>query len=559
MGATHMATLHETDVDGVRCFWVDSGRPTLNASLVFRAGITDETFSTHGQLHLLEHLALHGRGGGPLQVNGSVAPLVTSFDAHGPGELVAEHLSAVARWLREPEFAALTHETKVLQAEGSGRVPTAVGDALLWRYGARGVGLVGAPEFGLSTATPERLRRLATTAFTRSSAVLAFDGPPPAGLSLTLPEGSGRRPAPVAEACRAPYPAIYEAPALVLTGTTPRSTAATLLPEVLESMLRNRLRHADAASYAPWSHYEPVDDHTALVLAGADITSEGVSGVATVAAEILRSIAEIGPPPEVLDEVVIRLAQAMSDPYSGPAFAWRSAHRWLAGHERQTVEDVVAEVRATTVQEVAEAATSVRSSMLIGSPAEAERPWGFNALERPSHAHRTGRVFRSHNWPADLSLLTIGPEQVRVSSGAQAVSVQLAEAVGLVQHAHGERMVVTADGWNLGVDPRVWRNGDVAVSLLDQNVPAELHVTAPADQNVEVPRRLPASRRWWGGLRQAARSLLALKIYLVVLVIGGAIALATRSPIGVVGCLSAGTVAAWELHERSDPRSRAPR
>ncbi|MBO0845303.1 MAG: hypothetical protein J2P22_07820 [Nocardioides sp.] len=37
-----MADVHQTRVDGVRCFWVDSGRPTLSALLLFRFGIADE-------------------------------------------------------------------------------------------------------------------------------------------------------------------------------------------------------------------------------------------------------------------------------------------------------------------------------------------------------------------------------------------------------------------------------------------------------------------------------------------------------------------------------------
>ena len=31
-------TINRTDVDGVPTFWVDTGRPTLSATLVFRAG-----------------------------------------------------------------------------------------------------------------------------------------------------------------------------------------------------------------------------------------------------------------------------------------------------------------------------------------------------------------------------------------------------------------------------------------------------------------------------------------------------------------------------------------
>src|SRR4051812_26766166 len=112
-----MVELHQTEVDGVPCFRVESHRPTLGASLIFRVGQGDETFATRGLLHLLEHACLHGRGGGALEINGSVNLLTTSFDAHGPVERVAGHLSDISRWLTDPDFRALEHERQVLRAE----------------------------------------------------------------------------------------------------------------------------------------------------------------------------------------------------------------------------------------------------------------------------------------------------------------------------------------------------------------------------------------------------------------------------------------------------------
>lgn len=50
----------ESDViDGVETFWTDVARPTTSATLVFRAGMADETLTTSGWVHLLEHLAVH--------------------------------------------------------------------------------------------------------------------------------------------------------------------------------------------------------------------------------------------------------------------------------------------------------------------------------------------------------------------------------------------------------------------------------------------------------------------------------------------------------------------
>ena len=37
-----MTVVKETSIDDVRCFWVETNRPTLRASLMFRQGLADE-------------------------------------------------------------------------------------------------------------------------------------------------------------------------------------------------------------------------------------------------------------------------------------------------------------------------------------------------------------------------------------------------------------------------------------------------------------------------------------------------------------------------------------
>ena len=246
-----MITLRDTEVDGVRCFWVDTGRPTLYARLMFRAGMVDEEFHESGWLHLLEHLCLHGRPSlGALQVNGSVSLLVTAFDSHGPADAVADHLGQVAAYLRNPQFDELDHERKVLRAEADTRDSVAA-RALSWRYGARGPALASYPEPGLIRAVPELLRNLAARVFTRGNAVLMLDGPPPEGLTLELPDGELLAPPPAVSNV-ATQPALYVDRGLVMSGVVARSEEATMLPDLLQLALKRRLRDEAAAAYAPW-------------------------------------------------------------------------------------------------------------------------------------------------------------------------------------------------------------------------------------------------------------------------------------------------------------------
>ena len=155
-----MTTVGQTMIGAVPTFWVETGRDTLAATLVFRAGMVDETLTTRGWIHVLEHLALHDRESGTLHVNGSVGLLTTRFDVHGPVHEVVAALAGIADWLANPVLDRLDHEARVLRAEADLRQVGEVGAALPWRYGAAGPGLAGYGEFGLNNVDPDRLRPL---------------------------------------------------------------------------------------------------------------------------------------------------------------------------------------------------------------------------------------------------------------------------------------------------------------------------------------------------------------------------------------------------------------
>ena len=309
-----MTTLHQTDVDGVQCFWVDSERPTLSAGLMFRCGIADEPLQESGWLHMLEHLALHDRGGGALHVNGSVTPLLTMFESHGPADQVVDHLTGVTRWLNDPELEELERERGVLRAEAATRGGPVV-RAFGWRYGAKGPGVVGMGESGLGRATPDALRARARQVFTQGNAALVLDGPPPASLSLTLPVGELRPPAP-AVPCEDKLPAGYVDDAgVVISGVVPRSASATILPELLQRALRTEFRDIAGGSYAPWCTYEGVDQENALVIAGSDVSRELLPTLVRRTLKLVRRMADDGPEAGRLEEIIEARAQAMSDPY----------------------------------------------------------------------------------------------------------------------------------------------------------------------------------------------------------------------------------------------------
>src|SRR3954451_18779045 len=112
-----MNAVRETQIDGVLCFFVETGRPASAAHLLFRTGLADEPLPESGWLHLLEHLALLDRETLTRPVRGTTSMLLTRFDAYGTPEAVIEHLKALGRWMTSPDLRLLARERGVLQAD----------------------------------------------------------------------------------------------------------------------------------------------------------------------------------------------------------------------------------------------------------------------------------------------------------------------------------------------------------------------------------------------------------------------------------------------------------
>jgi hypothetical protein len=504
-----MTRMVVSEVDGVPAFWVDAGRSTLSAALVFRHGMVDETFATSGWTHLLEHLALHGRGRGTLTVNGEVSLLTTRLDLHGPPDRVAEALTDIARWLSEPHLGHLAHEQSVLAAESELRGSSEAASALLWRYGAQGPGLAAYQEPGLMRATEASLRGLCARSFVRGNAALFLDGPPPAGLALDLPDG-GRNPVPVARECGDSRPAAYEIRSgIVLSGVVARSAAATVLPAVLRELLVRELRERVGGAYAPWAHYEAVDAEVALVVAGSDARPAILGSLADRTLSQLTQVSIGTFDHSLVTDIVEQVLQGWEDPYRHPILAYRAALAHLQGGPVQDLGDVLSELRAVTVDEVVEHARSVKSSLLVGIDGAAAWRQDIPVLQMPSsEAQLEGRAYRSRNFPAYRGKLVVGRGGVQVGSDRAFRTVASEDLAGLLVYPDGAREVVSRDGWRIAVEPTLWAKGPEAASALDTLVPTDLHIPMPPREADAVPAPLSLNRRLRslrgdGGVRRA--------------------------------------------------------
>src|SRR3712207_4919514 len=132
---------------GVPVYVVDGVGPA-RCALMFRVGRSDETLVTGGVTHLIEHLALFPLGDQPYQYNGFVEPHRTVFHAAGRPEECVEFLASVTSSLADLPMHRLEHEHRVLGAETEGRGGSLFDAIVTYRFGPRGLGLVGYPQFG---------------------------------------------------------------------------------------------------------------------------------------------------------------------------------------------------------------------------------------------------------------------------------------------------------------------------------------------------------------------------------------------------------------------------
>ena len=530
-----MVTVRESEVDGVPCFWVETGRPTLAASLLFRQGMADEPLPESGWLHLLEHMALHGTGNGSLHVNGSVSTLITTFDTHGPAEAVADHLTRLSSWLSNPELRGVERERGVLRAESELRGGPLV-TSLRWRYGAQGPGVASYGEPGLVLATPEVLWDRCLRVYNRGNAVLVLDGPPPRRLRLGLADGSFLPP-PKAVSVESHFPAAYEERAgLVLSGVVERCHDAGVAASLLEKALRQEVRDRAGAAYAPWSTYEPVDAGSAVIAAGSDLRPDVLPSILEKSLVLLDRLRSGAPAGWIEEQVAARL-QALRDPYNAMGIALRAGHAVLSDQLPPSYDEIIAETEQTDRERVRWTFDQLHSTLLLGAPARTKLPQRIRLSEYPrTRPWRDSRGRRHRNWPADRRHFATGPSGVEMVAGGEALQVPAEAVAGLVAYPDGTRHVVGRDGWALTMGPHEWHGGPSLTRALDELVPPHLHLPMDGD-GARAFRRLPWRRRWYGPVRRALRSAPGLALVAVVLALIGIVASTRQAGVVAGSCL----------------------
>lgn len=481
------------DVDGVPALFSPASGP-MKAGLAFRVGFADEPLPKRGITHLLEHLALHTAGVADYHYNGATGVEHTHFHLQGSESDIVSFLNGVCSSLLEPPLQRLQVEKEILKTEAASRRVGAGERMPAWRHGARDYGLSSYPEWGLNGITEADLRAWVQRYFVRQNAVLWVAGSSmPTGLRLVLPDGE-RQPVPRVSSSLPSKPAYFKSsPAgVVWDSVVRREQAAGVFAVVLERELFRSLRQEGGLSYTVAADYEPRADGTAVITAVADALPDKQDAVLGGFIDVLAAMRigriEQSEVTTVVNRACEGLVQAEEhgDRLPGQAF------QLLAGRPVQSLEEILAEMRAVTLDDVVRVAAAAYEDGLLQSPATADADWaGYAPAPTTSEQAVTGQAYPGLEDPR--TRLVLGEEGVSFvdDDTDEILTVRFDACPAMLAWPDGARQMVGADAITLRIEPSMFHGLGPAIPWLDAKIPGRLRVEMPAREPGKIPRPRP--------------------------------------------------------------------
>jgi predicted Zn-dependent peptidase len=472
--------IERSEIDGVPVLWADTGPGTTVGALLFGVGRSDETAATGGITHLVEHLALAPFGQRDYDTNGFVDGLRSVFHAAGTPEEVADHLAAVATSLGDIEYDRLALERRILRDEAEQAGPSVAGALVWYRFGATGHGLPGLDEHGLTWLGPDRLRAWVASWYTRDNAVVWLSGPPPDTLRLALPSGTPPQRAPVAPLAGIEYPAHvpWLGPGVAMSYLARRSSESNVVASVLERRARQRLRFDKGLVYDIAFDYAPLSADVAHVIVGADCPDDRIPAVRAALLEVMDELAAAGPTDAELAAERSAHARSFEDREARLAYLDVQAAEWLLGQPLlQPAEQIERRGAVTAVGAREALEEGMRSRMMLAKgdpltdpPWHVYPAWSADAVSgkefRAAGFHLPGRMPKER--------LVVGPDGVSACVPEGALTVRWKDVVAVIHESPSARIVIGADGFQVGVAGEAWRHGMDVVAAIDAAIPAEV-------------------------------------------------------------------------------------
>lgn len=479
--------IQQTELSGIPTLLAPATGPA-RAGITFRVGYADEPLARSGITHLIEHLALHGLGLTDYHHNGMTAPDVTSFFSQGSPDSVSNHLEQVCRALTELPLDRASVEADVLRTEADGRARSIDDRLCRLRYGSRGLGLAGYPEWGLHAVQPDDLRAWVDRYFTAGNAVLWFSGMDlPQGLVLRLPDGA-RQPVPAIPSTIPRTPAYVSGAngAIGWQSIVRRSSAARAHTQLLRRELFRRMRQENGYSYTLATDYRPTSAEFTHISAVADVAEDREPAALGEFLDVLASLRYGALDPEDLAGTAAQFRSDLSDPLADAARLPAAASDLLVGAPLLQIDEILDESDRVTLDDVRRVAEEAVGNALLLTPDGLDADWaGFEAVPAWSDTQADGPPLPAHDDP-DVALV-IGADAVSGIVGGHAATVGYGDCEAMLAWPDGGRLLVGSDGTHCRIEPTLYPLDPQLIGYVDQRVPAGRVIPMPPRPPDAIP------------------------------------------------------------------------
>jgi len=461
-------------------FWAEGGSER-SASLSFRVGTVDESFTQSGITHLVEHLALHRLRDAGHPMNGMVRRKRTSFTASGTDEELVRFFGAVCRSLRSLPLERVPQEKQVLLTESLRRPPNLI-SLLMGLHCGRGPYGRGQGEFGLYKLQPSQVQRWSDMHFTRDNAVFWISGPVPSDLRLDLPSGV-RKPVPNPQTIpwlQPPLCCYRNIPGVALSSLTRWSTALSIATGAALSRLRERLRFEEGISYSVWGDADRIAPVHAHLSIGCDCASHHADRAADILLEVLTDVASNGPTPSEVRTLTEQSKRFFTSSTSIATLLDLRAGAELEGLPTKPVDTFYNNLSTLKPSDIAAAMQEAMRTAILVIP-EGCRPGRNTFPEYPSNSPTLveGRLFRRSPKPrkgVPLDRIYLSHDGITLAGvNGRVQTVFFASCVALYKETqdNGRRLLLGEDGSTIEITPSEWEDGMELAALVDLAIPDE--------------------------------------------------------------------------------------
>jgi hypothetical protein len=459
---------------------------------VFRVGRADESLTTSGVSHLVEHLAMPP-GPTRFESNAWTSESITTFWAKGTLDEVTDFLGARAAALAALPAERLDREKRILEAEEAATGLDLVTGLTFTRYGSRGAGLTGLEQLGLRRLQAEEVLDWAAARFSAGNAALWVKGPF-SPFPLALPDGE-RIPLP------GPGPPDVELPAVALnwpggvhvTMLTTMSPAAMLGTGVIGWRASERLRFDLGLVYTVTSHSFPLGPDLVHRTVSAPCSEADGPVVQQTMLGLLDELIADGPAESELAAQAEQRRRAMEDPANVNSVLAGHAFDELVGRPFESAGSWAERFAATSADEVVQELQSVLETALLALPPGVEcSDARFTPVPDYLPAEwipGTEFKLRGVRVRRPRVRLVVGSEgALLVIGGDPFVSVRFESLAALLAWPDGTRGLWGVDGADLEVHAEDWRQGEAATREIDRRVPPAQVVPMTADDPFRTSR-----------------------------------------------------------------------